>query len=165
MTQSVPIYLPLPRQGGGMALAEAIVRRRSIREFSPQAISQALLSQILWAAHGTTDARGWYRTIPSAGATYPLEVIVVCGGKGVEGIDDGMYQRLKTYACRIVSGEPRPGIEPEVTAGHLTIAQVGWFDLRDPASWGSPVLDDPITYPLLQRLRSALGYATEEEAV
>ena len=83
-----------------------------------------------------------------------------------QAIDDGMYQRLKTYACQIVSGEPRPGIEPEVdTADHVTIADVGWFDLRDSTTWDSLALNDPITYPLLQRLRSVLGYATEEMAV
>ncbi len=72
-------------------MAEAIARRRSIRDFTPQTISQLQLSQILWAAQGITDTRREYRAVPSAGATYPLELFVVCGTNGVEGIDAGIY--------------------------------------------------------------------------
>ncbi len=88
----MPIHLPSPSQKGGMPLAEAIARRRSIRGFTPQPISQLQLSQILWAAQGITDTWGRYRAVPSAGATYPLEIFVVCGKNGVEGIDAGIYQ-------------------------------------------------------------------------
>ena len=87
----MPIHLPSPGQKGGMPLAEAIARRRSIRDFTPQTISQLQLSQILWAAQGITDTRREYRAVPSAGATYPLELFVVCGTNGVEGIDAGIY--------------------------------------------------------------------------
>ena len=88
----MPIHLPSPSQKGSMPLAEAIARRRSIRGFTPQPISQLQLSQILWAAQGITDTWGRYRAVPSAGATYPLEIFVVCGKNGVEGIDAGIYQ-------------------------------------------------------------------------
>jgi 8-oxo-dGTP pyrophosphatase MutT (NUDIX family) len=72
---------------------------------------------------------------------------------------DGLYERLKTYACRIAGGEPRPGSEPEVdSAERRTIQAVGWFDLRDPASWDPLARNDPITLAMLLRLRAALGY-------
>lgn len=74
-----------------MALEEAIARRRSVRDFAPHPVSQAQLSQILWAAQGSTDDCENLRAIPSAGATYPLEIFVVCGGNGIEGTDDGTY--------------------------------------------------------------------------
>jgi len=74
-----------------MSLAEAISRRKSIRYFASQPISQLQLSQILWATQGTSDSPWGRRTVPSAGATYPLEVFVVCGNNGVEGIGDGIY--------------------------------------------------------------------------
>jgi len=32
-----------------------------------------------------------YRTVPSAGATYPLEVFIACGRNTLEGIDEGVY--------------------------------------------------------------------------
>jgi ADP-ribose pyrophosphatase YjhB (NUDIX family) len=77
-------------------------------------------------------------------------------------IDDRIYQRAKTYACRINGGELKPGCEPEVdTVDFTTIQEIGWFDLRNPMTWDALVLNDPITYPLLQRVRAALGYTKE----
>jgi len=89
--QPAQIYLPSPSQKEGTPLEQAITKRRSIRGFTPQPISQSQLSQILWAAQGITDSRGGYRAAPSAGATYPLEIFVVCGRNGIEEIDAGMY--------------------------------------------------------------------------
>jgi len=91
MSQPTQIHLPPPSQEGGMALAEAISRRKSMRYFASQPISQSQLSQILWATQGTTDSPWGRRTVPSAGATYPLEVFVVCGDNGVEEIPSGIY--------------------------------------------------------------------------
>ena len=74
-----------------MPLEEAIARRKSIRDFSPEPISLLQLSQILWSAQGITDTWGEHRAVPSAGATYPLEIFVVCGRDSVEGMDEGVY--------------------------------------------------------------------------
>jgi len=90
-TQPAQIYLPQPSQTGNVLLEEVIAKRRSVRDFTPHPISQLQLSQILWAAQGITDTWGRYRTVPSAGATYPLEVFVVCGLNCIEGIGDGIY--------------------------------------------------------------------------
>jgi len=91
MSQPAQIYLLSPSQKGGMSLVEAIAKRRSVRDFASQPISQTQLSQILWSAQGITDTWERYRTVPSAGATYPLEIFVVCGRSCVEGIDEGIY--------------------------------------------------------------------------
>ena len=91
MNKQEQVPLPPPSRKGRMSLEEAIARRRSIRDFAPEPISQSQLSQILWAAQGISDAGGRYRTVPSAGATYPLEIFVACGGNGVDGIGDGVY--------------------------------------------------------------------------
>ena len=93
------IRLPPPSQKGSLSLEEAITRRRSVRDFSSQSISQSQLSQILWAAQGISNTGGGYRTVPSAGATYPLELFVVCGLNGVEGLADGIYHyRLDSHS-------------------------------------------------------------------
>jgi len=92
MTGQATIHLPPPSPKGSVSLEEAIARRRSIRDFAPEPLSQSQLSQILWAAQGLSNARGRYRTVPSAGATYPLEIFVVCGGNGIDGISEGVYQ-------------------------------------------------------------------------
>jgi SagB-type dehydrogenase family enzyme len=71
----VRIALPPPDLLGQLPLEQALARRRSLREFSPEPLSQNELSQLLWAAQGITDIEG-RRTAPSAGALYPLEVYV-----------------------------------------------------------------------------------------
>ena len=90
-SQPVSIHLPSPRQKGAISLEEAIAKRRSIRDFAPEPISRSQLSQILWAAQGITDTSWKCRTVPSAGATYPLEIFIVCGRNGIEEIDEGIY--------------------------------------------------------------------------
>ena len=68
--------MPAPREDGTTSLEEAILRRRSVRAFTDQALTRDQLSQLLWAAQGITDPRG-FRAAPSAGALYPLELYVV----------------------------------------------------------------------------------------
>jgi len=85
------IKLPPPNQKGKMSLEESVAKRRSIRDFSSESISKSELSQILWAAQGITDKSSRARSVPSAGATYPLEIFVVCGKECVEGVDAGIY--------------------------------------------------------------------------
>ncbi len=76
-------------------------------------------------------------------------------------IADGLYDQLHTYLCRVIDGTAVPGIEPEVDApGLATIQEVRWFDLMAPEAWPPLLRGDPITYPLLQHLRVALGYRT-----
>ncbi len=84
------IRLPKPSIKGEISLEEAIFKRRSTREFSSRGIAMSQLSQLLWASQGIR--RGYYRTVPSAGATYPLEVFVVVGEDGVESLDGGVYR-------------------------------------------------------------------------
>jgi len=87
------IPLPAPAIGGRIAVAEALKRRRSVREFNPSAITAQELSQLLWAAQGITSADG-KRTAPSAGALYPLELYVVAAR--VASIPAGIYHYIPT---------------------------------------------------------------------
>ncbi len=91
LNQPASIYLPAPSHQGIMSLEEAITRRRSVRHFTHDTLSLAQLSQLLWATQGVTDTSSGDRAVPSAGATYPLEIFIVCGGNGIEGVDDGIY--------------------------------------------------------------------------
>jgi SagB-type dehydrogenase family enzyme len=84
-----------------MSLEEVIARRRSVRDFTPEPLSQSQLSQVLWAAQGLSNAGGRYRTVPSAGATYPLEILVACGENSVDGIGEGVYQyKVESHSLR-----------------------------------------------------------------
>jgi SagB-type dehydrogenase family enzyme len=59
-----------------VSLEEALANRRSVRAYSDQALTSAEIGQLLWAAQGVTNEQG-YRTAPSAGALYPLEIYVL----------------------------------------------------------------------------------------
>jgi SagB-type dehydrogenase family enzyme len=67
------LKLPPPARRGQLSLEEALARRRSHRAFTGKPLTTEMLSQLLWAAAGITDREG-YRTAPSAGALYPLEI-------------------------------------------------------------------------------------------
>jgi SagB-type dehydrogenase family enzyme len=68
--------LPEPDKNGSTPLERIIGVRRSRRDFRPEPLTIEQIGQLLWAAQGQ-DERSRYRTCPSAGATYPLEVFVV----------------------------------------------------------------------------------------
>ena len=76
------IKLPPPQLKGKVSLEETILRRRSVRKYRREPLDLPQLSQILWSAQGITGTRG-FRTAPSAGATYPLEIFVVIGKDSV----------------------------------------------------------------------------------
>lgn len=69
------IDLPAPQLKGSRSLEEVLAARHSVREFTDKALTEAELSQLLWAAQGITHGDG-NRTAPSAAALYPLEVYV-----------------------------------------------------------------------------------------
>jgi len=60
------IKLPPPIVKGKISLEEAIKKRRSERDFQDTALTLRQVSQILWAAEGITEERGFKRAAPSA---------------------------------------------------------------------------------------------------
>ncbi len=106
-----PVVLPAPVQQGGMALNEALARRRSQRDLDPVAeIGLAEVSQMVWAAQGINAPGGYYRTAPSAGALYPLEVLVAAGR--VASLPAGVYRYrpAKHDLMPVATGDPRRGL-------------------------------------------------------
>ncbi len=85
------VALSPPQTEGGAPLWEAVSQRRSVRRFQDKSLPEAALSQLLWAAQGITRiGRGvGFRTVPSAGALYPVETYVVV--HAVEGVESGVY--------------------------------------------------------------------------
>jgi len=77
------IALPPPQAKGTMSLEETLAKRRSIRQFASRSLSLAQIGQLMWAAQGITDPARGFRTAPSAGALYPLEIYLVT--------PDGLY--------------------------------------------------------------------------
>lgn len=61
---------------GVLSLEKLLAHRRSCRNFAAKPLSIEQISRIMWSAQGKAEP-GEYRTCPSAGATYPLEVYAV----------------------------------------------------------------------------------------
>ncbi len=85
------IPLPPPARGGPVSVEEALHGRESVRSYSPSSLKLIEISQLLWSAQGV-NRPGGYRTAPSAGALYPLEVYLVAGR--VEDLSQGVYRYL-----------------------------------------------------------------------
>ena len=83
--------LPKPRLDGNMPLEQAIQKRRSERDFVSQPLTLAQVSQLLWSAQGITEESIGLRAAPSAGGLYPLDLYLIIGEKGVEGLEAGIY--------------------------------------------------------------------------
>lgn len=82
------IKLSKPDRTGNASLEQALSGRRSIRDFSDSRLTLEQISQLLWAACGISGPHG-FRTAPSAGALYPLDVYIVSGSN--IGLDAGIY--------------------------------------------------------------------------
>ena len=72
---STILTLPKPNFDGSMSLEQTIAVRRSWRDFGSGSLTLEQIGQLVWAAQGQ-DIKSKYRTVPSAGATYPLELFV-----------------------------------------------------------------------------------------
>ncbi|MCP4727670.1 MAG: SagB/ThcOx family dehydrogenase [bacterium] len=83
------IKLPLPEYDSYFSVEKALHWRRSVRAYKNDPLSLEELSQLLWAGQGITNKEG-YRTAPSAGALYPLEIYAAAGN--VLSIDPGVYK-------------------------------------------------------------------------
>lgn len=83
------ITLPKPNCDGEISIENAILNRRSIRDYLNEPLILTDVSQLLWAAQGLTESGG-YRAAPSGGALYPLEVYLVAGN--VTGLLKGIYR-------------------------------------------------------------------------
>ena len=83
------VVLPAPSVTGTTSLEKLLAQRRSVRAYNNAPLTVKEIGQLSWAAQGITDARG-YRTAPSAGALYPLELYVVAGN--VTGLAAGVYR-------------------------------------------------------------------------
>lgn len=105
-------------------LTQLLRQRRSLREYRTAALNLSEIGQLLWAAQGISHRDG-YRTAPSAGALYPLELYVVVGE--VAGLEAGVYHYLPNQhrLRQTLSGDLRTA---------LTQAALGQSCLSDAAA-------------------------------
>jgi len=97
------LKLPEPSYKSPVSIEEALLLRRSIREYEDEPLTLQQVSQLLWSAQGITLPTYGFRTAPSAGATYPLEVYVVVKERGVRELEAGIYHYLpKSHELELV---------------------------------------------------------------
>lgn len=103
------VRLPQPRTDSTVSVERALQLRRSVRNFSASAITLNEIAQLLWSAQGITHAEG-LRTAPSAGALYPLEIILVAGRIG--GLEPAIYRYspARHELTVIAAGDRRIGL-------------------------------------------------------
>ena len=106
VTSPDTIQLPEPRFDGEVSVEHALQLRRSVRSYRNDPLSISDISQILWSAQGITRPRG-FRTAPSAGALYPLELYVVAGN--IISLPPAIYRYVpyEHSLLKIVSGDQR----------------------------------------------------------
>lgn len=88
---STRIELPAPDRGPDMMLDQVVRRRKSVRVFAGKPLTLGQLSYLLWASNGIqrVEHGHGFRTVPSAGALYPIESYAVV--HDVEGLAPGVY--------------------------------------------------------------------------
>jgi SagB-type dehydrogenase family enzyme len=129
------VKLPAPEMRGGMPLMEALAQRRSIRAFKDQALSQQMLSNLLWAAYGINRPETGDHTVPSWRGSKEIDVYVATA--------DG----VSVY-------DPKANVLRRVMPG----------DIRKKTSSMVFVADAPLVLVYVADL-SRMGKASEEEQV
>lgn len=106
----VRVQLPTPSRRGDLSLEEVLDTRRSVRRYTEDVPSLEALGQLLWATQGITDTDRGYRTAPSAGARFPLEVDIAVAN--VDGLPDGVlrYHPADHALTLRLEGDRRPDI-------------------------------------------------------
>ncbi len=85
-----------------MSVAEAILRRESVRRYTAAALTLEELAALLWATQGVRKVLNpatALRTVPSAGARHAFETYLVINR--VEGLPAGLY-RYMPFDCQLV---------------------------------------------------------------
>ncbi|SDD57709.1 SagB/ThcOx family dehydrogenase [Natrinema hispanicum] len=113
------IELPDPETDGSTSVEQAIATRESRRSFARTPIDINDVAQLLWAAQGRTHVRDGVelRAAPSAGATYPLTVVLEIAPNGSEDLEPGVYrydQQRHALECELETA-----VHDDLTAASL----------------------------------------------
>ena len=116
--------LPKPNINNENSFLTLLTKRRSYRNFSHEEISKQKLSEILWAAYGMADTITRKRTVPSAYASYEINVYAVT--------KNGLYLYLPySHSLKIIGNKDIrkfAGIQGFVAEAPLTLIYVADFD-------------------------------------
>ena len=106
--ESDMITLPSP-DFTNASIEECMEARRSVRGYQDKGLSLQQISNLLWSAQGITEDRYGFRTAPSAGATYPLEIFIAK--------KDGLFRYVPV--SHALKQEMRKDIRKDITKAAL----------------------------------------------
>lgn len=131
--------LPAPDITGEISLEQTLVERRSGREFAPAELTPDIIGQLFWAGQGITDERG-YRTAPSAGALYPLELYAVTATAVLHYVPDGHRVESRSDTATLARlGDVAFG-QDHVSSAPVVLVVAG-VDARTAAEYGELASD------------------------
>ena len=104
--------LPAPKLDGMVSLEKTIKNRRTARSYASTPLTLEQFGQMLWAAQGIIDDRGFRRSVPSAGALYPMDIYAVMGENSVAGLTAGIYhyEPDRHSVSRVSEGDHREAV-------------------------------------------------------
>ncbi|MHA1167495.1 MAG: SagB family peptide dehydrogenase [Candidatus Hodarchaeales archaeon] len=98
--------LPDPDKVGDIPLITAIQQFKPAINLDHVIIDNRTIGQLAWALQGITHGPG-FRTVPSAGATYPLDIFIFINGSTE--VNDGVYRyKPETHRIEIITRNPDP---------------------------------------------------------
>jgi nitroreductase len=124
-----PITLPKPQMEGGKIVMQALAERKTTREFSNQALSPQMLSNLLWAAFGVNrekaERAGTGRTAPSGMNRQSVQLYVLLP-EGVY-LYDAQPHVLKPVAAGDIRAKagPAPAAMAAVTIAYVADSDAG----------------------------------------
>ncbi len=132
------IELPEPERSGEISIEESLQQRRSVREYASTPLSLAEIGQLAWSAQGITDPARGFRTAPSAGATFPMELYFLISG--TEGVADGVYRyRPGNHVLeQVIDGDRRQDLQSvalhqeSITASPIVLVITGVLSRIEP---------------------------------
>jgi len=116
-----PAALTLPP----VILRDLIEQRTTVRKYSPEPLTLAELSYLLWCTQGvkwSSPPDATRRTVPSAGARHPFETYLLVNR--VDGLTPGLYRFLATQH-KLIALNLESDITQEVMKACLGQQQVG----------------------------------------
>jgi len=127
--------LPKPQVEGGSPIQTVLSTRRSVREFKNTPLNRSQLSQLLWAGQGITSEKG-FRTTPSAGATFPLEIRIV-SRFGVFSYSPQNHSLARISKNNQLPSLTRAALAQESIAQSAVSIVVGGIETRTSGKYGS----------------------------
>lgn len=88
LTENDGTQLPNPGYSEGMPLTSAMEQCKSSDDLRYTEVDVQQISELVWAMQGLTHGPD-FRTVPSAGATYPLEILLL--HEGTSTLSEGCY--------------------------------------------------------------------------